>query len=277
MARTSPTFRRRRLARTIKRLREQAGMTQDRAAIELDMSKSALSRKETGETAATVHEVRSMMDLYDGYDPDVLELARAAKQKGWWRAYGVEDRGYVDLETEASHVRELSLMYIPGLLQTEDYMRAIFAGDRLNRTKQELDDQVAVRIIRQEQLIDPERPLKLTAVVDEAAFRRPMVERRVLREQLMCVLEATRSENIDLRVLAASAGPHIGLDGAFTLLEFPDLADRDMLYIAHPAGSIHVEKDGEVRRARLVFEQLWAHALSADATVDLIDRVVREL
>ncbi|MGW0894762.1 helix-turn-helix domain-containing protein [Saccharopolyspora sp. NPDC002578] len=277
MARTSPTFRRRRLARTIKRLREQAGMTQDRAASELDMSKSALSRKETGETAATVHEARSMMDLYDSYDPDVLDLARAAKQKGWWRAYGVEDRGYVDLETEASWVRELSLMYIPGLLQTEDYMRAIFAADRLRRSQRELDDQVAVRSIRQQQLFDSEQPLRLTAVVDEVALRRPMVEPNVMRSQLTHVLEVISLDTIDLRVLAASAGPHIGLDGAFTLLEFPDPADDEMLYIAHPAGSIHVEKNSEVRRARLVFEQLRADALTAGATVELIGRIAREL
>ena len=101
MARTSPTFRRRRLARRIRQLREASGLTQEAAAAGLDMSTSALSRKETGEVATSVHEVRSMMDLYDVYDPDLLDLARAAKQRGWWRAYGIEDRKYPDLETEA--------------------------------------------------------------------------------------------------------------------------------------------------------------------------------
>lgn len=277
MARTSPTFRRRRLARRIRHLRESARMTQEAAAAGLDMSTSALSRKEIGEVATSVHEVRSMMDLYDIYDADLLDLARAARERGWWRAYGVEDRGYVDLETEACAVRELSLMYVPGLLQTEDYMRAIFNADRVRRTKRVVENDVAVRLIRQRRLTDGEHPLRLTALVDETALRRPIGGAEVMREQLHHVLEAVELERVEVRVLPVAAGWHRGMDGAFILLNFPEPEDRDVLFVAHPAGSLHVEKECEVREATLVFEQLLAEALPAQCSRELIEQAAREL
>ncbi|MCI2423583.1 helix-turn-helix transcriptional regulator [Saccharopolyspora sp. K220] len=277
MTRTSPTFRRRRLARRIRQLREEAGLTQEKAAAGLDMSTSALSRKETGEVATSVHEVRSMMDLYDTYDPDLLDLARAARERGWWRAYGVEDRGYVDLETEARTVRELSLMSIPGLLQTEGYMRAIFQRDRIHRTKRQVENDIAVRLIRQRRLSDDDHPIQLTALIDQAALERPVGGTAVMREQLNQMLDMTAQVAVAVRVLPKSIGWHAGLEGAFTLLEFPDPADRDVLFVAHPAGSVHLEKDPEVREARLLFEHLLKEALSPEASGKMIEQAAREL
>lgn len=277
MARTSPTFRRRRLARRIRQLREEAGMTQEKAAAGLDMSTSALSRKETGEVATSVHEVRSMMDLYDRYDPDLLDLARAARERGWWRAYGVEDRGYVDLETEACTVRELSLMYIPGLLQTEEYMRAIFRTDRMRRTKKAFENQVSVRLIRQQRLVDGEQPLRLIAVLDEVALGRPIGGPDVMRDQLKHVLHAAENDQVELSLIGREAGPHLGMGGAFAILSFPDSEDQDVLYIEYPTGSIHIEKEAEVQEARLVFEHLREVALSREKSMERIEQVARTL
>ncbi len=276
-ASTSPTFRRRRLARRIRQLREQAGMTQERAAAALDMSTSALSRKENGDVATSVHEARSMMDLYDIYDAELLELARAAKEKGWWRAYGIEDRGYVDLETEACTVRELSLMHIPGLLQTEDYMRAVISSGRRKLIKARLENDVAVRLIRQQRLTDEEHPLHLTALVEEAALWGTIGGADVMRAQLEHVLRLTELDRVELRVLAATSRPHIGMDGAFTLLDFPEPEDQDVLFVAYPTGSIHVEKDADVREASLVFEHLLSQALSAEDSAELVERVAGDL
>lgn len=231
--------------------REEAGMTQEKAAAGLDMSTSALSRKETGEVATSVHEIRSMMDLYDAYDPDLLDLARAARERGWWRAYGVEDRGYVDLETEACTVRELSLMYIPGLLQTEEYMRAIFKADRVRRTKKVFENQVSVRLIRQQRIVDGEQPLRLVAVLDEVALGRPIGGPDVMRDQLKYVLQTAENRQVELRVIGRETGPHPGMEGSFIILSFPEPEDQDLLYIAYPTGSIHVEKEPEVQEASL--------------------------
>jgi transcriptional regulator with XRE-family HTH domain len=276
-ARTSPTFRRRRLARRIRELREQAGLTQERAAVGLDMSKSALSRKENGDVATSVHEARSMMDLYDTYDPGLLELAREAREKGWWRAYGIEDKGYVDLETEACTVRELSLLHIPGLLQTEDYVRALLNADRLQRTKRHLKNSVAVRMIRQQRLTDGDHPLGLMAVVDEAALTKPVGGTNVMRTQLRHVVEMARLDSVALRVLSRGDGAHAGMDGGFTLLEFPEPQDQNILYVAYPTGSIHVEKGTEVREATMMFEHLFADALPHEASIELIEQAARDL
>ncbi|MEV0703681.1 DUF5753 domain-containing protein [Saccharopolyspora sp. NPDC050389] len=208
-------------------------MTQEKAAAGLDMSTSALSRKESGEVATLVHEIRSMMDLFDRYDPDLLDLARAARERGWWRAYGVEDRGYVDLETEACTVRELSLMYIPGLLQTEDYMRAIFNADRLRRTKKAFENQVSVRLIRQQRLTDEEQPLRLVALLDEVALGRPIGGPDVMRDQLKNVLRAAENDQVELRVIGRETGPHAGMEGSFISLSFPESEDQELLYIAY--------------------------------------------
>lgn len=169
VTRTSPTFRRRQLARRLRQLREAACLTQGEAARGLEMSKRALSRKETGDAATSVHELKSMLDLYDHYDPELLDLARAAKRKGWWRDCGVEDRAYVDLETEACTVREVSLLCIPGLLQTEEYMRAIFESELAQVDTGRVEKDVAVRKIRQVRLQSSEDSLQFRAVVDEGA------------------------------------------------------------------------------------------------------------
>lgn len=274
--RTSPTFRRRRLARRIRQLREKSGLTQERAAAGLDMSTSALSRKENGDAATSVHEARSMMDLYDIYDEQLLDLARAAREKGWWRAYGIEDRGYVDLETEASTVRELSLMHIPGLLQTEDYMRAVISSG-LPQSTTRYEDHVAVRRIRQQRLTAAEHPIELTAVVDEVALRRPVGGSEVMRKQLESLATSAELPRVRLHVLPLGDGAHAGMDGAFILIGFPELDDRDVLFLSHPAGSLHVENEAEVGKAKLVFDHVLSKAVSVDASIELIKRLAREL
>ncbi len=107
-------------------MRETAGLTLTEAAPRLQKTKSALGRIEKGETVADVHVVRSMMDLYDQYDETMEAMVRAAMVPGWWVAYGIKDRGFIGLETEAQTVLTSQLVYIPGLLQIEDYIRAIF-------------------------------------------------------------------------------------------------------------------------------------------------------
>jgi transcriptional regulator with XRE-family HTH domain len=171
------------LARRLRQLRENAGLTLEEAAPRLDKTRSALGRIENGQTRADVHLIRSMMDLYDQRDDGLLDLAREAAQRGWWRAYGIEDLGYVDVETEANAVLEFSGLNIPGLLQTEAYARAqLQVGSRLSQTRFERD--VEVRAIRQQRLTNDNHSLELTAIIDEAALSREVGGRRVMAEQL---------------------------------------------------------------------------------------------
>ncbi|MDI2031228.1 helix-turn-helix transcriptional regulator [Saccharopolyspora sp. TS4A08] len=263
--RTSPTFRRRRLARRIRRLREDAGLTQEQAAAALDMSTSALSRKETGEVATSVHEVRSMMDLYDAYDPGLVDLARSAKAKPWWHAYGITSRGYYDLEEEAVAVREWQLGVVPGIFQTEEYARELFVGGgsvELDR----LPQITAARMRRKERLSQ----MTYEAVIEESALLRPIGGADVMRRQLLRLVELAELSTVTIRVLPIRLGLARGLEGSFVLLSYPDPDDLDVLYVEHASGSVHIENPATVQRATLTFERLRAAALNcADSVVRL--------
>lgn len=275
--RTSPSFRRRRLGRRLKQLREQARMTLDEAASKLDKTRSSLARVEKGETKADVHLVRSMMDVYDHRDDNLIELARDAAKKAWWRQYAPTGLGYVDVETEACRVLEFSVLNVPGLLQTEAYFRAHLAGSARRRTAEERDKQVTVRQIRQRRLTDEEYPLELAAVVDEAALHRTVGGPEVMRAQLARLAEASSLASVTLQVLPFGAGRHAAMDGAFIVLEFPEPDDLDLVYLEHVTGAVHMEEADEVRRARLVHENLRSQALPPERSVALIERLARDL
>jgi transcriptional regulator with XRE-family HTH domain len=138
------------LGKRLKALRESAKLSMDQAAMKLDKSRTALHRIEAGETRADVHLIRSMMDVYDKYVDGLIDDTREALKPLWFRAYGVDDFGYLDVETYASHVRAFGGLKIPGLLQTEAYVRALFTGSRRRRTRQQIDNDIKVRLIRQE-------------------------------------------------------------------------------------------------------------------------------
>ena len=273
--RTSPAFRRRRLARRIRRLRESAGITQEQAAASLDMSTSALSRKETGEVGTSVHEVRSMMDLYDAYDPGLVDLARSAKAKPWWHAYGITSRGYYDLEEEAVSVRDWQPSFVPGLLQTEDYARGVFEGVSVLEAE-EIDRAVAARMRRRHRLHDSEAPLHLSALVDESVLRRPVGGPAVMREQLVALLGFIDLPTVALRVLPVVAGAHRGLEGSFTLLSYADAEEDDVLFLEHAAGSLHIDKPDAVSTAASTFEQMRVSALNDEDSAALISRLVSD-
>lgn len=256
-------------------MREEADMSLDRACVLLDKSRSSLQRVEAGETRVDVHLVRSMMDVYDQFVPDLVDRTRDALKPGWWVSYGIKDMGYVDVETEAAVVRELTLLHLPGLLQTEGYMRALFTADQLERTKKHFDNDVAVRLIRQDRLVADEDPLRLVALVDEAALRKTIGGPRVMRAQLLHLIGMSELPTVSLQVLPNDLGGHAGIAGSFTLLEFPDPADPELLYIEYPTGATHIEEVGEVARAKLLFDHLCSRALDPEDSLALIERVLK--
>ncbi|PRY45985.1 hypothetical protein CLV43_101249 [Umezawaea tangerina] len=257
-------------------MRLKAKMTLDDACAALDKTRSTLHRLEQGETKADIHLVRSMMDLYDQYDPDLVEQTRRANKPGWWVAYGIQDLGYIDVETEASLVRELALVSIPGLLQTEEYMRAFFDVHHRQRSSFQFENQVAVRLIRQLRLTDSEDPLELVALIDEAVLRKEVGGVDVMRRQLRHLLLANMLPTVKLQVLPNHIGAHDGMMGAFTLLRFPETKDPEVLYIEYATGSLHIEDFGEVKEAKLKFEHLASKAMDSEESIALIERVLAE-
>jgi transcriptional regulator with XRE-family HTH domain len=277
VAQTGPTFRRRQLARRLRQMREQAGLTLEEAAPRLDKTRSSLGRIETGATKADVHLVRSMMDIYDHYDPDLLDLVREANRPGWWTKYNIDEGGYLSTETEASTVFEFSIVNIPGLLQTEAYMHGLFAARHARRSRAQLTSDVAVRLHRQRRLTHEEFPLHLVTIIDEAALRRQVGGAEVMRDQLQHLATVAELSTVSVQVLASAAGAHPSMDGAFVILTFPAKQDPPVLHVAYPNGSLHIEEPEEVAEARLVFDRLRSQALSLSDSVAFIERVADEL
>ena len=274
---TKPPLRRRRLGRRLRALRESAGLTLEAAAPRLDLSRSSLFRVESGETRATVHLVRSMMDLYDRFEDDLLDTVRAALRPSWFSSYGLQDMGYTDAETEADRVWDYPGMHLPGLLHTEPYMRAVFGHVRRRRSAEQMDNQVAVRRIRQQRLAGTDDPLELVAVIDEAALTRQIGGPAVLRGQLDHLVMMAELPTVTLHVLPQRRCSIIALDGGFTLLGFPEPDQPDLLYHEYVTGALHIEDEGEVREARLAFDSLRGEALSPADSVALIERHANEL
>lgn len=257
-------------------MREAAGMTIEDAAAALDKHRNSLYRLEAGETRLDVHLARSMMDIYDHYDPDLIDQVRDALRPGWWTTFGLRDMGYVDVETEASAVWELALILIPGLLQTEAYARAVLEANSLKRTKPELAAQVKVRMIRQQRLTSEENPLRLVALIDESALRQRIGGDEVMRDQLSHLVMVAELDAVTLRVLPRDLGAHAGQYGVCTLLDFPDPEDPSLLYVSHATGSLHIEDPEQVWRARMLIDHLLERALGPEDSIALIERILAE-
>ncbi|MFD9705187.1 helix-turn-helix domain-containing protein [Lentzea sp. NPDC059081] len=270
MRKRHPPFRRRKLAKKLRKLRLRARMSIQEAAKALDKDVQALYRIEAGETRVDVHFGRSVMDVYDAYDPELLDEIREAARRGWWTPFGIKDHGYLDVETEAASVREFALALIPGLLQTQDYMRALFATHG-----NAFENQVEVRQIRQKRLMSEDNPLFLHVVIDEHALRRLVGDPEIMRGQLRHLVRAAAMPTVKIQVLTSTL--HIAMSGSFIILDFPDPEDPEVFYVEYgTGGSIHIEDSEQVSGANLVFGRLAAEALSPDESVALIERILAE-
>jgi transcriptional regulator with XRE-family HTH domain len=269
---------RRVLGRELRRLREEAGLTLEAAAPVLDFSVSTLSRIENAQVTVNVHVVRSMLDTYNAPDrwTELIELCRASRKRGWWRNFKLGDMSYVGFEAEALRVQDFTLSWVPGLLQTPDYARALFAAVPLPRSEAQLSDDVEVRMIRQRRLTSADDPLELVTVVDESALCRPVGGREVLRAQLRHLAEAAELESVTLYVLPAEVGAHAALASAFTVLHFGDLGEPDVAYVEHSLGNVMLEREADVERARLAFDRVRSDALDPAESMTLVRRLAGE-
>jgi DNA-binding XRE family transcriptional regulator len=261
----SPPVARRRVARQVRAMREQARLTLDEAAPRLDMSRSALHRVETGVTHVTVHLARSMMDLYDQYLPDLLDTIRAARQRGWWQSYRAADLEFVAWEAGASGVCEWAVVRLPALLQTDDYASALLRGsDRPF-------DELAVRRMRQRRLV-AENPVAFTAVIDESALRNQVGGPEVMRAQLGHLVVCAARQAVTIHVLPASAGAEIRAPG-FQILAFAHPDDPPVMYAEVPGGSIRKDEAASVAAARAIFDMMQTSALSCEDSQTFITRL----
>lgn len=277
--RRSPTIRRRRLGAELRRRREAAGVTIEGVAEQLECSASKISRIETGHTSATPRDVRDMLRIYGivGNESDELvQIAREARQKGWWHPYSTVLTGaYVGLEAAAGSIRAYEQQVVPGLLQTEDYAKAMIRAARPDIDVEQVDQRVRVRLGRQS-LLSQDDPIDLWVVLDEAVVSRPVGGDAVMRAQLERLVEAAELPNVTLQILPFEVGAHAGMDGTFTILDFPEAGDPDVVYAENATGGLFLEKSDELQKYIFIFDHIRAAAIRPDESVALIANLAKE-
>ena len=281
---TGPTVRRRRLGTELRKLRESSGLKLEEVAALLDVAPSTLSRIETGKAPTKSAYLNQMLETYGVVDPAqrqvLVDMAREGHRKGWWAAYDdVLPSGfdiYVGLEAETAAVRGYEISVVHGLLQTPDYARAVLREMFPRHGVEQIERMVDLRLERQRRL-DEDPPLELWAILDEAAIRRPVGGRIVMRRQLRHLLDMAERPGLTVQVLPFDCGAHAGHGGPFSILEFPNRTDSEVAYVESVAGIIYLEKDREVRARAEAFDRLRAAALAPGASADLIEQVAAEL
>jgi transcriptional regulator with XRE-family HTH domain len=279
----SPTVRRRRLSAALLRAREATGLTADAAAKQLGWPPSKVTRIERNEwRRPTVSDVTDMLDVYGVTDEDIRKvlttLARQARERGWWEGeHKVELGGsLVEFETEASEIRTFEALLVPGLLQTEDYARAVFAGGRV-LGEEVIDRHVQARLARQ-RVLERDQPPNLWAVIDEAALMKYVGGPAVMRKQLEHLAEMAARPNIDVQVLPNAVGAHASMTGSFTILSYATPDDPDLVYIeVGSRGDLYIESPEEVKRYTHKYDLVRASAISADASVAYLQDMIEEL
>ncbi|MDN3286896.1 helix-turn-helix transcriptional regulator [Streptomyces thermocarboxydus] len=276
-----PTTRRRQLGADLRRLRELAGLTLEEAGARVGISKATLSRYETKEGVVKWPAVDALCREYGATDEErlaLVELAKGARIQGWWRSLAdpIPESMNLMLTLEDEVVREdhYACMYVPGLLQTRAYAEAVHRASEVRCEEREVQHMVDIRMKRQE-LLERQDPPHLWAVIDEAALRRRVGGRDVMREQLKHLLTMTERSRITVQVLPFDRGAHAAAVGSFAVLrgQAPEL---DVVYVDLLGGGLFMEKPEELERYKLAFEYLSAQALDFESSTDLIDRISKE-
>ncbi|MGW5559729.1 helix-turn-helix domain-containing protein [Micromonospora sp. NPDC003944] len=281
---TGPTVLRMLLGAQLRRLRESSGVSREGAGWEIRSSESKISRMELGRVGFKERDVADLLTLYgvtEEHERDaLLKLARDANSPGWWHRYGDVlpswFQSYLGLEAAAALIRSYEVQFVPGLLQTREYARAVVLLGHGTAGPGEIDRRVALRMQRQ-QLLQRENPPQLWAVVDEAALRRPIGGPEVMRGQLTALIEATKSPHIRLQVIPFAAGGHAAAGGAFTILRFGDQELPDIVYIEQLTSAIYLDKRDDLDYYAVAMERLCVEAEPPERTADILGRLLDDL
>jgi transcriptional regulator with XRE-family HTH domain len=277
------TARLKRLGSALRALRVASDLSVDQVGDRIGWSGSKVSRIETAKQIVSPDDVRALVTLY-GLSEDETEkyvaIAWKAKERDWWHKY--DDvlpewfEGYLGLEAEASKISTYESDLVPGLLQTEQYAAAVLGAFPLRTTPEEQERAVDLRRARQARLAD-NNALILDAVISETVLRRNVGGVAVMREQLEHLIRVTERSNVTVRLLPFASGAHAGLDGAFSVLEFPDPEDGRIVTVETMTSTLYVERTRDVGVYRLAFEQIGSDALGPVETVDMISATALEL
>ena len=281
---TGPTVLRIVLGSQLRRLREAHGITCEAAGAVIRASASKISRLEHGRVSMKQRDLADLLTLYgvtgEAERADVLRLAREAARPGWWHQYGEVLPGwfefYVGLEAAASRIRIYEVQFVPGLLQTPEYARAVIRRGHLAAPEDEIARRVSLRMKRQQILSRPDGP-KLWAVVDETALRRRLGGPGVMEAQLERLIELAGQPNIALYVVPLGSGYHGAAAGSFSILRFapPDLPD--VVYLEQLTGALYLDKRRDVDHYAAVMDQLCVQAARRLPAREMLARIRDQL
>ncbi|WP_406231444.1 helix-turn-helix domain-containing protein [Nocardia sp. NBC_01009] len=273
----------RRLSVLLFDMREQSGLSKEEVSSKTGINITTLYRIETAQARPQRRTLMAMLDLYgvtEQQREDALELLSDALKPGMSRPYeaSLTDvyAAYINFESEALSARHYQTSFIPGLLQTEQYAIAVIDTSMPKLEASALERRARARLDRAAVLTKTD-PLELWVVLDEAAIRRMVGGPEVMNGQLMRLLEEIKKKNVILQILPFGAGAHPGMAGSFTLLDFPNPADPELVYVEGIAGDELIEGHTEIRRFGVIFDQLRAMALSPRDSIALINEAAAKM
>ena len=279
-----PTVTRMLLGAQLRRLREARGVSREEAGYLIRGSESKISRMELGQVGFKERDVSDLLVRYGIKDErarDVLLLmARNANTPGWWHRYN--DllpnwfQSYLGLEGAASLIRTYEVQFVPGLLQTEAYARAVILIGYVDATPDEIARRVDLRLARRK-ILDRANPPQLWAVVDEAALRRPIGGPEVMRAQIEALIEVTRLPWIRLQVIPFDVGGHAAAGGAFTILRFAEADLPDVVYLEQLTGALYLNGRDDVDQYAAAMGRLSIEAAPPARAAEILERIRKDV
>ncbi|SED29177.1 Helix-turn-helix domain-containing protein [Streptomyces misionensis] len=265
------------LGSQLRRLREARGITREAAGYSIRASESKISRMELGRVSFKTRDVEDLLTLYGITDEaerqSLLSLAREANVAGWWHSYSDVLPNwfptYVGLEGAAALIRAYEVQFVHGLLQTEEYARAVVRRGMKGASADDVERRVALRLERQKYLLTDSGP-EFHIVLDEAALRRPYGGREVMRGQLQHLIDISERPNVRLQVMPFSFGGHSGESGAFTILSFPESDLSDVVYLEQLTSALYLDKREDVAQYEQALKELQQDSPGPDESRDLL-------
>ena len=279
-----PTVLRILLGSQLRKLRESKGITREAAGYEIRASGSKISRMELGRVSFKERDVADLLSMYgvsDSAERDALiGLARQANNPGWWQHFGDVlpnwFQAYLGLEAAASLIRTYEIQFVPGLLQTPDYARAVIMLGHAGASADEINRRVDLRLQRQQILTRPGGP-QLWAVIDEAALRRPIGGIDVMRAQIESLIEVSKLPGVRLQIIPFLAGGHAAAGGPFAILRFPEPELPDVVYVEQLTSAIYLDKREDVDHYAMAMERVCIDAEPPNDTPEILGKLLTEV
>jgi transcriptional regulator with XRE-family HTH domain len=258
-------------------LRAEAGVTREHVSERTGINGATLYRIETAQVRPQRRTLIALLGLYEVAEPhrsDVLGLLADDGQAGMLQlpSDDLPDalRSYLTFEAEARALRNYESLFLPGLLQTEEYTRAAMRHDAMAFSAKEVEERVQTRMERKA-LLTKEEPLELWAIVDEAAIRRLVGGAEIMRDQLLYLLNTVEQQpHVTLQVVPFDVGAHPGMNGEFVIMDFAGAEEPEVVYVEGIHGALFLDAESDIRRYTRVFDNLRAVALGPDQSASLI-------